>query len=81
MPVRTLDLKKASFCGSIERMKTLAFVLVSAAAVLALSSCGECNCNSYNPALLRDVPVSSSRVFDNCLVWDLVIAIHLIFHF
>ncbi|MBQ5665439.1 MAG: hypothetical protein IKV13_06335 [Akkermansia sp.] len=45
-------------------MKTLAFVLVSAAAVLALSSCGECNCNSYNPALLRDVPVSSSRVFE-----------------
>ncbi|MBQ9829850.1 MAG: hypothetical protein IJO38_05870 [Akkermansia sp.] len=45
-------------------MKTLAFVLGSAAALLTLSSCGECACNSYNPALLRDVPVSSSRSFE-----------------
>ena len=45
-------------------MKTLAFVLVSAAALVTLSSCGECACNSYNPALLRDVPVSSSRSFE-----------------
>lgn len=45
-------------------MKTLVFVLASTAAVLALTSCGECNCNSYNPALLRDVPVTSSRVFE-----------------
>lgn len=45
-------------------MKTLAFVLASAAALLTLSSCGECSCNSYNPALLRDVPVSSSRSFE-----------------
>lgn len=45
-------------------MKTLSFVLVSAVVLFTLSSCGECNCNSYNPALLRDVPVSSSRVFE-----------------
>jgi hypothetical protein len=45
-------------------MKTLAFLLASAAAVLALSSCGECACNSYNPALLRDVPVTTSRSFE-----------------
>jgi hypothetical protein len=45
-------------------MKTLAFVLLSATAALALSSCGECSCNSYNPALLRDVPVKSYRSFE-----------------
>ncbi len=45
-------------------MKTLSFVLASVGVVLALSSCGECNCNSYNPALLRDVPVTSSRSFE-----------------
>ena len=44
-------------------MKTLLFVLTSAVAVLAFSSC-ECSCNSYNPALLRDVPVKSSRSFE-----------------
>ncbi len=45
-------------------MKMLAIVLATATAVLTLSSCGECACNSYNPALLRDVPVSSSRSFE-----------------
>lgn len=45
-------------------MKTLVFIMTSVAAAVVLSSCGECNCNSYNPALLRDVPVSSSRVFE-----------------
>ena len=45
-------------------MKTLVFVLASAAALLTLSSCGECACNSYNPSLLRDVPVTSSRSFE-----------------
>ena len=45
-------------------MKTLAFVLASATAALVFSSCGECACNSYNPALLRDVPVKSYRSFE-----------------
>lgn len=45
-------------------MKTLVFVLASAVTVLALSSCGECACNSYNPSLLRDVPVTTSRSFE-----------------
>lgn len=45
-------------------MKTLAFILVSAAALVTLNSCGPCACNSYNPDYLRDVPVSSSRSFE-----------------
>ncbi len=45
-------------------MKTLSFIVVSAAALLALSSCGNCSCNSYSPDALRDVPVSSSRSFE-----------------
>ncbi len=45
-------------------MKTLAFVMASAAALLALSSCGECACNSYHPDALRDVPVRSYRSFE-----------------
>ncbi|MBR6576495.1 MAG: hypothetical protein IKK73_05120 [Akkermansia sp.] len=45
-------------------MKTLVFMMVSAAALVTLSSCGECNCNSYNPDALRDVPVRSYRSFE-----------------
>lgn len=60
----TLCLKKASFCVSIERMKTLVFIMTSVAAAVVLSSCGECNCNSYNRDALRDVPVYSYRSFE-----------------
>ncbi|MBO5684695.1 MAG: hypothetical protein J6R92_07070 [Akkermansia sp.] len=45
-------------------MKILAIVMTASAVLLGLSSCGECACNSYNPALLRDVPVYSSRSFE-----------------
>jgi hypothetical protein len=45
-------------------MKTLAFFMVAAAAVLTLSSCGNCACNSYHPDALRDVPVHSYRSFE-----------------
>ncbi|MGN0836702.1 MAG: CGxCxC motif mini-lipoprotein [Akkermansia sp.] len=45
-------------------MKTLLSLCLAAVGVLTLSSCGECNCNSYNKDYLRDVPVSSSRSFN-----------------
>lgn len=45
-------------------MKIAIISLVSAAAAVVLSSCGECACGSYNRDYLRDVPVSSSRSFN-----------------
>ena len=62
--LRSLFLKNVGFCGSIGGMKILAIVMTASAVLLGLSSCGECACNSYNPALLRDVPVYSSRSFE-----------------
>ena len=45
-------------------MKTLLSLCFVAVGLLSLSSCGECNCNSYNKDYLRDVPVNSSRAFN-----------------
>ncbi len=46
-------------------MKKSLFTLVLGALVAAaLSSCGNCNCNSYNSDYLRDVPTTYSQSFD-----------------
>lgn len=45
-------------------MKTLCLSLLGVVAVAALSSCGECSCNSYNKDYLRDVPVTTTRAFN-----------------
>ncbi len=45
-------------------MKIIAISVLGAIAAVALSACGECNCNSYNRDYLRDVPTTSSQSFD-----------------
>ena len=57
-------LEKCGFLRFNRGMKILVIVMTASAVLLGLSSCGECACHSYNPALLRDVPVSSSRSFE-----------------
>ncbi len=44
-------------------MRTLATLTLALLAALPFSSCGNCNCNSYNPDYLRDVPVTRSQRF------------------
>ncbi|HIX19735.1 MAG TPA: hypothetical protein H9862_03925 [Candidatus Akkermansia intestinigallinarum] len=45
-------------------MKTTLLLLVGALTAGALSSCGSCNCNSYDRDLLYGSPVDSSRSFN-----------------
>lgn len=45
-------------------MKMIALTLAGLLAGVVLSSCGECDCHSYNRDYLRDVPTSSSQYFD-----------------
>ncbi len=45
-------------------MKLLFTLLAGLVTSFALSACGECACNSYNPEYLRDIPVSTSRSFN-----------------
>lgn len=38
-------------------------IFVSGVALLALSSCGPCNCNKVNPELLKDYKPTSTKSF------------------